>query len=139
VAGLGGCPYAKGASGNVPTEDVVYMLHKMGIKTGVDLTKLVHVGRYYAVDFARGVCVADGRLAVGCAVSFVSFLAGQTHRMLPEQSWRERRLVTSLAVAHPQNPAVKPQLLTACEYQNKVHLREITTCICDARFHKRLA
>ena len=41
VAGLGGCPYAKGATGNVATEDVVYMLHGMGIETGIDLDKLV--------------------------------------------------------------------------------------------------
>ncbi|NMH58734.1 hydroxymethylglutaryl-CoA lyase [Alteromonas ponticola] len=45
VAGLGGCPYAKGASGNVATEDVVYMLDGMGIKTGIDLPKLVHAAR----------------------------------------------------------------------------------------------
>ena len=45
VAGLGGCPYAKGATGNVATEDVVYMLHGMGIETGVDLDKLVYVGQ----------------------------------------------------------------------------------------------
>lgn len=44
VAGLGGCPYAKGAAGNVATEDVVYMLQGMGIETGVDLSKLVKVG-----------------------------------------------------------------------------------------------
>ena len=44
VAGLGGCPYAKGASGNVATEDVVYMLNGMGIKSGIDLKKLVEVG-----------------------------------------------------------------------------------------------
>lgn len=44
VAGLGGCPYAKGASGNVASEDVVYMLNGMGIKTGIDLDKLVAVG-----------------------------------------------------------------------------------------------
>ena len=44
VAGLGGCPYAKGASGNVATEDVVYMLRGMGIETGVDLDRLVQVG-----------------------------------------------------------------------------------------------
>jgi hydroxymethylglutaryl-CoA lyase len=44
VAGLGGCPYAKGATGNVATEDVVYMLHGMGIKTGIDLKKLIAVG-----------------------------------------------------------------------------------------------
>lgn len=45
AAGLGGCPYAKGATGNVATEDVVYMLHGMGIKTGIDLDKLVVAGQ----------------------------------------------------------------------------------------------
>ncbi len=45
VAGLGGCPYAKGASGNVATEDVVYMLNGMGIKTGINLNKLLHAAR----------------------------------------------------------------------------------------------
>ena len=46
VAGLGGCPYAKGATGNVATEDVVYMLHGMGIETGIDLDKLIDAGKY---------------------------------------------------------------------------------------------
>jgi len=46
VAGLGGCPYAPGASGNVATEDVVYLLNGMGIETGVDLAKLVAIGRW---------------------------------------------------------------------------------------------
>ena len=46
VAGLGGCPYAKGASGNVATEDVLYMLNGLHIETGVDLKKLIDVGRY---------------------------------------------------------------------------------------------
>jgi len=46
VGGIGGCPYAKGASGNVATEDVVYMLHGMGIKTGVDLKKLLVVSQF---------------------------------------------------------------------------------------------
>lgn len=46
VAGLGGCPYAKGASGNVATEDVVYALHGLGIKTGVDLDKLVTIAHW---------------------------------------------------------------------------------------------
>lgn len=45
VAGLGGCPYAKGASGNVASEDVVYMLHGMDIETGVDLNQLITAGR----------------------------------------------------------------------------------------------
>ncbi len=46
VAGLGGCPYAKGASGNVASEDVLYMLNGMGIETQVDLKKLSAVGRF---------------------------------------------------------------------------------------------
>jgi hydroxymethylglutaryl-CoA lyase len=46
VAGLGGCPYAAGASGNVATEDVVYMLHGLGMDTGVDLDQLVDIGRW---------------------------------------------------------------------------------------------
>lgn len=46
VSGLGGCPYAKGASGNVATEDVLYMLNGLGIETGVDLNKLIQVGRF---------------------------------------------------------------------------------------------
>jgi hydroxymethylglutaryl-CoA lyase len=50
VAGLGGCPYAKGATGNVATEDVVYMLHGMGIETGIDLDKLIDAGVFIS-DF----------------------------------------------------------------------------------------
>ena len=46
IAGLGGCPYAAGASGNVATEDVVYMMNGMGVRTGVDLDKLVEIGRW---------------------------------------------------------------------------------------------
>ncbi|WP_242107085.1 hydroxymethylglutaryl-CoA lyase [Luteimonas aquatica] len=48
VSGTGGCPYAKGATGNVASEDVVYMLHGMGIATGVDLEVLVETGRWLA-------------------------------------------------------------------------------------------
>src|SRR5712664_4761274 len=44
VAGLGGCPYAKGATGNVATEDVVYLLHGLGASTGIDLDALVDCG-----------------------------------------------------------------------------------------------
>src|SRR3954470_7330469 len=51
-AGLGGCPYAKGATGNVATEDVVYMLHGMGIDTGIDLDKLIDAGKYIS-DFLQ--------------------------------------------------------------------------------------
>jgi hydroxymethylglutaryl-CoA lyase len=49
-AGLGGCPYAKGATGNVATEDVVYLLQGMGIDTGIDLDKLIDAGKFIS-DF----------------------------------------------------------------------------------------
>jgi len=50
VAGLGGCPYAKGATGNVATEDVLYLLHGMGIETGIDMDKLVDAAQFIS-DF----------------------------------------------------------------------------------------
>ncbi|MBO9509534.1 hydroxymethylglutaryl-CoA lyase [Thalassospira sp. A3_1] len=53
VAGLGGCPYAKGASGNVATEDVVYMLNGLGIETGVDLEKLAETGSWITAKIGR--------------------------------------------------------------------------------------
>jgi len=52
VAGLGGCPYAKGATGNVATEDVVYLLHGMDIDTGIDLDKLIDAGQFIS-DFLQ--------------------------------------------------------------------------------------
>ena len=53
VSGVGGCPYAKGASGNVASEDVVYMLHGLGIETGVDLPALAETGRWLASRLGR--------------------------------------------------------------------------------------
>ena len=53
VAGLGGCPYAKGAAGNVASEDLLYMLNGMGIATGVDLTGLAAAGRYISNYLGR--------------------------------------------------------------------------------------
>lgn len=53
VSGLGGCPYAKGATGNVATEDVVYMLHGLGIETNVDLNKLMEAGDYISKHLGR--------------------------------------------------------------------------------------
>lgn len=53
VAGLGGCPYARGATGNVATEDVVYMLHGLGLETGVDLMQLARVGDWIAGELDR--------------------------------------------------------------------------------------
>ena len=54
VAGLGGCPYAKGATGNVATDDVVYLLHGLGIETGIDLNRLIEAGEF--------ICAALGRV-----------------------------------------------------------------------------
>lgn len=53
VAGLGGCPYAKGATGNVATEDVVYLLHGMGIETGINLDALIDAGVYISAALGR--------------------------------------------------------------------------------------
>ena len=53
VSGAGGCPYARGASGNVATEDVVYMLHGLGLETGVDLPALAETGRWLAGILGR--------------------------------------------------------------------------------------
>ena len=53
VAGLGGCPYAKGATGNVATEDVVFMLNGLGIQTGIDLDKLVDAGEFISQVLGR--------------------------------------------------------------------------------------
>ena len=53
VAGLGGCPYAKGATGNVATEDVLYMLHGMGIETGINLDKVCAAGQFISQALGR--------------------------------------------------------------------------------------
>jgi hydroxymethylglutaryl-CoA lyase len=53
VAGLGGCPYAKGATGNVASEDVLYLLSGLGIQTGVDLQKLAAAGRFISAELGR--------------------------------------------------------------------------------------
>lgn len=67
VSGLGGCPYAKGASGNVATEDILYMLNGLGIQTGIDMEKLLQAGDYIsrylqrdpASKVARALSAAD--------------------------------------------------------------------------------
>lgn len=53
VAGLGGCPYAKGATGNVATEDIVYLLHGLGVQTGIDLDALVDCGAWISAQLNR--------------------------------------------------------------------------------------
>jgi len=69
VAGLGGCPYAQGASGNAATEDVVYMLNGLGIETGVDLDKLAAAGRMICAELGRAPAsrVAQALAAKHCA------------------------------------------------------------------------
>ena len=64
VAGLGGCPYAKGASGNIATEDVLYMLQGMNIETGVDLNQVVETGRWICQQLNR-----DNQSKVGLAIN----------------------------------------------------------------------
>jgi hydroxymethylglutaryl-CoA lyase len=61
VAGLGGCPYAKGATGNVATEDVVFMLHGLGIDTGIDLNALVDAGAFMSGVLGRAPVSRAGR------------------------------------------------------------------------------
>ncbi|GAB4214217.1 MAG: hydroxymethylglutaryl-CoA lyase [Rhodoferax sp.] len=69
VAGLGGCPYAKGATGNVATEDLVFMAHGMGIETGIDLDALIDAGQFISDALGRPTAsrVARALLAKRCA------------------------------------------------------------------------
>jgi hydroxymethylglutaryl-CoA lyase len=53
VAGLGGCPYAKGATGNVASEDLIYFLHSLGLRSGVDLEKLSEIGKWISEQLSR--------------------------------------------------------------------------------------
>ncbi len=61
VSGAGGCPYAKGASGNVASEDLVYMLHGLGVRTGIDLAMLAETGRWLATRLGRDTSSKVGR------------------------------------------------------------------------------
>ena len=67
VGGLGGCPYAKGATGNVATEDVVYLLHGLGVSTGVDVDKLVDAARFICDHLGRPMSRAGAALEAGRA------------------------------------------------------------------------
>jgi hydroxymethylglutaryl-CoA lyase len=61
VGGLGGCPYAVGATGNVATEDVVWMLHGSGVETGVDLPQLLNTSKWIAQRLNRPVQSSVGK------------------------------------------------------------------------------
>ena len=67
IAGLGGCPYAAGASGNVASEDVVYLLHGLGLRTGIDLAALVDTGRWISERLQRSNGSKVGRAYKGTA------------------------------------------------------------------------
>ncbi len=64
VAGLGGCPFAKGATGNVATEDVVYLLHGLGIETGVDMDRLIATGNFISAALGR-----NNQSRAACAIT----------------------------------------------------------------------
>jgi hydroxymethylglutaryl-CoA lyase len=54
VGGLGGCPYSKGATGNVATEDLVHLLHSLGVQTGIDLEEMARIGEWVSGELGRG-------------------------------------------------------------------------------------
>jgi hydroxymethylglutaryl-CoA lyase len=88
VAGLGGCPYAKGATGNVATEDMVFMLHGMGIETGIDLDALVDAGDYISEALGRtnGSRTARALLAKRGKVSRAAAPAAATAAPAPDST-----------------------------------------------------
>jgi hydroxymethylglutaryl-CoA lyase len=77
LGGLGGCPYAPGASGNICTEDLVHMFHRMGLDTGVDLDKLLQ-------------CAASLPELVGHEVPGAVLKAGKSDRRYPKPKWMEQ-------------------------------------------------
>jgi hydroxymethylglutaryl-CoA lyase len=64
VAGLGGCPYAPGATGNISTEDIIFALHGMGYETGVDLAKLAETGEWISEQLGRPNISRAGRATI---------------------------------------------------------------------------
>lgn len=72
VAGLGGCPYAQGATGNVATEDVLFLMQGLGIQTGIDLTKVVEAGQFISAQLGRkAVSRAGNAMAIKLARAHV--------------------------------------------------------------------
>ncbi|MDG0023612.1 hydroxymethylglutaryl-CoA lyase [Trinickia sp. Y13] len=69
VAGLGGCPYAKGATGNVATEDVLYLMHGLGIDTGIDLDAVVAIGDFISSSIGRQNASRAGRALLAKAAN----------------------------------------------------------------------
>ncbi|RDV00001.1 hydroxymethylglutaryl-CoA lyase [Trinickia dinghuensis] len=69
VAGLGGCPYAKGATGNVATEDVLYLMNGLGIETGIDLEAVVSIGEFISKSIGRANASRAGRALLAKAAN----------------------------------------------------------------------
>jgi hydroxymethylglutaryl-CoA lyase len=69
VAGLGGCPYAKGATGNVATEDVLYLMNGLGIETGIDLDAVVGIGDFISKAIGRANVSRAGRALLAKAAN----------------------------------------------------------------------
>ncbi|KAJ1526786.1 hypothetical protein ONE63_008357 [Megalurothrips usitatus] len=129
VAGLGGCPYAKGASGNVSTEDVVYMLHGMGIETGVDLEKLIDAGNFISSFLNRptsskcrskngedGECLRSKSLLSGCDVPSL-IKEGNEECDLALDSKELSRLTNNMKSSEPAGVAYghPPWSISQCE------------------------
>ena len=108
VGGMGGCPYAPGAAGNVATEDLVYMLHGMGITTGLELPKLVEAARVAAVvageESAFGVNLHAERVAAALGKDLVTARLGM---VTPDELAHRvhRRLLHAIALDMAGNRA----------------------------------
>lgn len=84
VAGLGGCPFAPGASGNITTEDLVYLLHEMGVETGVDLDRLIRMAQ--KVEQVIGRTLPGQVMKSGPRLKLYPIPAGKTQKRLAEPS-----------------------------------------------------
>ena len=115
VAGLGGCPYAKGATGNVATEDVVYMLNGMGINTGVDLDKLVDAGDYISTYLNR-----ENNSQVARAL-----LAKRDKA----ESTTQQQSTTSQQTSTPQTPSIKKEQIISATTVTTNDGRKLSACI----------
>ncbi|KAK4555536.1 hypothetical protein LTR86_007289 [Recurvomyces mirabilis] len=88
VGGLGGCPYAPGAKGNVATEDLVYSLHQAGVQTGVDLAKLSDIGGWITKELSIPNSSRAGAAILSKAESGSSRTASASQKVSPPTQWR---------------------------------------------------
>ncbi|KAG2373681.1 hypothetical protein C9374_011970 [Naegleria lovaniensis] len=121
VAGLGGCPYARGASGNISTEDVVYMLQGMGIETGIDLDKLIDAGDYISTYLNR-----DNNSMVAKAILAKREKAETVNKTPSETSTTTQ---TTSAFQSSQAPPTKKQESQIIITENTPTERKLSACI----------